>query len=136
MKARAERKKAKPPKVEVEEKPLEVPKAEGIAFTLTGIKITGTTLFKLEDFRPIYESYLQKKVTMADLQVIAEQVRSKYHKKGYLTTNVYFPEQEIEGGMVEIAVLEGKLGEVSVEGNKWFSADFIREYIHTKKTNF
>jgi len=133
MKARAERKKAKPPKVEVEEKPLEVPKAEGIAFTLTGIKITGTTLFKLEDFRPIYESYLQKKVTMADLQVIAEQVRSKYHKKGYLTTNVYFPEQEIEGGMVEIAVLEGKLGEVSVEGNKWFSADFIRKYIHTKK---
>ncbi len=133
MKARAERKKAKPPKVEVQEGKVEAPKAEGISFTLTDVKITGTTLFKPEDFRTLYQSFLQKKVTMRDLQTIAEQVRSKYHTKGYLTTSVYFPEQEIAGGAVEIAVLEGKLGEVTVEGNKWFSDSFIRKYIHTKK---
>ncbi|OGX14519.1 MAG: hypothetical protein A2351_01455 [Omnitrophica bacterium RIFOXYB12_FULL_50_7] len=127
---RATKKKEKAPKVEVAEQKEQPLPAEAVAFLLTDIKITGATFFKTEDLRPIYQPYLQKKVTFKELQTIAETIKAKYHTKGYLTTNVFFPEQEVENGAVEIAVLEGKLGQVTVEGNKWFSADFVRKYIH------
>ena len=129
---RAKKKRGKAPKVEVEGSKAQPPEEAGISFVLTDINVTGATLFKPEDFRPIFQSYLQKKVTLKDVSAIAEQVEAKYHSKGYLTTNVYFPEQEIKNGLIKLVVLEGKLGEVTVEGNKWFSADFIRKYIHSK----
>lgn len=133
MQFRATRKKEKPAKVEVAEQKTELPAGPEISFVLTDIKVTGTTLFKPEDFRPIYEPYLQTKVTLVDVAGIAEKIKARYHSQGYLTTNVYFPEQEIENGVVEIAVLEGKLGDVVVEANRWFSASFIRRHIHAEK---
>lgn len=127
---RATKKREKAPKVEVEEpKEQPLPAAE-TSFVLTDVKITGATFFKPEDLRPIYQPYLKKKVTLKDAAVIAEKIKAKYQSKGYLTTSVYFPEQEIENGVIEIAVLEGKLGKVTVEGHKWFSANFVRKYIH------
>jgi hemolysin activation/secretion protein len=127
---RATRKREKAQKVEVPEQKEQPLPSDAVSFVLTDIKITGATLFKSEDLQSIYQPYLQKKVSFKDLQIIAETIKAKYHAKGYLTTNVFFPEQEIENGAVEIAILEGKLGNVTVEGNKWFSADFVRKYIH------
>jgi hemolysin activation/secretion protein len=127
---RATRKREKPPAIEIEEKKVPaLPKSEA-TFVLTDVKITGVTLFEPEDLRPLYQPYLQKKITLDDAAAIADQIKGKYHNRGFLTTSVYFPEQEIENGVIEIAVLEGKLGQVTVEGNKWFSSDFVRKYIH------
>jgi hemolysin activation/secretion protein len=102
IKARAERKRAKPSKVEIGEQKEQPFPAVEVSFVLTDIKITGVTFFKAEDLRPIYQPYLQKKVTFKGLQAIAEAIKAKYHAKGYLTTNVYFPEQESATGVVEI----------------------------------
>ena len=127
---RAARKREKAPKIEAEE-PKEQPlPADETSFVLKDVNITGATFFTTGELRPIFQPYLQKKVTLKDAAVIAEKIKAKYQSKGYLTTSVYFPEQEIENGVIEIAVLEGKLGRVTVEGNKWFSANFVRKYIH------
>jgi hemolysin activation/secretion protein len=46
------------------------------------------------------------------------------------------PEQDIAAGNVEIRILEGYLGSLKVEGNRWFSSDrVIKKYIHIKKMN-
>ena len=125
-------KKAKTPQVEIEEKA--APAApEGVSFVLKDIKITGTTLFKPEDFRKAYAAYIGKTVTYKDLNDIADKIKSRYKEKGYLTTSAYLPEQEIKEGVVEIRVIEGKLGKVKIEGNKFSSAALIEKYIHTKK---
>ena len=129
-----DRKKPKKPKIKIEE-PEEKPVAPvGISFLLKEVKITGATVFKPDDFRPIYEPYLNKTVTFQDIEAIAGKIKDKYKKKGYLTTIVHIPEQEIRRGVVEIAIVEGMLGELKIEGNKWFSSSLIRRYIHIKKT--
>lgn len=129
-----EKKKAKPPPIEMETKP-QVPVAvsEKIAFVLKGVKITGETIFKPGELRPIYEKYLDKKITFKDIEAIIEQIKLKYHSKGYLTTSVYLPEQEIESGILEIIIAEGKMGELKIEGNKRFSTAFIEKLFHVKK---
>jgi len=67
------------------------------------------------------------------MDAISKKIEGKYKEKGYFTTTVYVPEQEIKGGVIEIHIAEGKMGKLDVEGNKWFSADFISKFIHAKK---
>jgi hemolysin activation/secretion protein len=62
-----------------------------------------------------------------------EKIKQKYKEKGYLAVTAYLPEQQAETSIIEIRVIEGKRGKLNVEGNKWFSAELIQKYFHTKK---
>ena len=131
-----EKKKPKAPEIEMQKEEEKKPSAEaGPAFILKDVKVTGSTLFKAEHFRPIYEPYIGKKVSLQDIQTIADNIKAEYKKRGYLTTTVYVPEQEVAGGDVEIKILEGTVGDISLEGNKWFSKRLITNYFHTKKND-
>ncbi len=131
-KKRLEYKKPKAPKIEVEKEKVK-PVSEGPSFILKEVNVTGSIVFKPQDFRQIYEPYLNKKVTFQDMQAVSGKIESKYKEKGYFTTTVYIPEQEIKNGVIEIRVAEGKMGKLNIEGNEWFSADFIEKFFHAKK---
>jgi hemolysin activation/secretion protein len=132
-KKRLDYKKPKAPQVEIEEEAKKPPVEGGPSFVLKEVKVTGSTLFEAGHFRKDYESYLDKKVTYQDLNDIAAKIKYEYKKLGYLTTNVYIPEQEVAAGSIEMRILEGTVGEVKIEGNKWFSDKLIRKYFHAKK---
>ncbi len=123
----------KAPEIQLEEKEPAPPQAPGASFILQDIKITGTTLFKPEDLLPLYQKYIGKEVTFKEVNDIADQIKIKYKEKGFLTTNVYIPEQQILAGAIEIRVVEGKMGKLIIEGNKWFTKNIIEKYFHTKK---
>jgi len=132
-KKRTEKKKAKAPPIEIEkEKERPVP-ARGITFVLKNVKITGSTIFKPDDLFFAYKNYIGKQVAFNELDEIASAIRSLYKKKGYFTSDAYIPEQDIAQGEVEVRVSEGKLGELKIEGNKWFSRPLLEKYIHIKK---
>ena len=131
-KAVLEKKKAKAPKIEMEKRK-ETPAPAGVTFLLKEIKISGSTIFKPEDLKPLYQSYLDKKVSFQDLDEITKKIEDQYVQKGYLTATAYIPEQNIKDGKVELKVVEGMLGKVTVEGNKWFSSALIRKFLHLKK---
>ena len=114
-----------------EEKAL--PAEGGASFELKEIKVTGSTIFKQQDFQQIYASYLGKKVTFSDLDAISKKIEAKYKEKGYFTTSVYIPEQDINDGVIELRVAEGKMGKLNLEGNKWFSSAFIERFFHIKE---
>ena len=130
-----ERKKAKPPEIEIEEEK-KAPVAEGPSFVLKEVRITGTTIFKQEDLLSAYEEYLNKKVTFKDLEKVIDNIKARYKEKGYLTTTAFLPEQDIRDGKIEIKVVEGKMGKLLIEGTRWFPSDIIRRYFHVKKMSF
>ena len=66
------------------------------------VEITNSTIFKPEDFRPIYQPFLDKKVTFKDLDLIVARIKSKYKEKGFLTSTAYFPEQDIKDGKARL----------------------------------
>lgn len=132
-KASLQTKGAKAPEIQLEEEKPSVSPVSGASFVLKDVKITGTTIFKPEEFAPLYKKYIDKEVTFKEINEIVDQVKVKYKEKGYLTTNAYIPEQQILGGVIEIRVLEGKMGKLLIEGNKWFTKHLIEKYFHAKK---
>ena len=129
-----QRQKPKTQVVEVEkEKAEETPAADETRFVLKGIKLTGARTFSESEIQPLYEKYLDKDVTHKDITAIADVIRTKYKQKGYLTTAVYVPEQNVVDGIVEIKISEGDFGKIKVDGNKYFGSELLKKYIHSKK---
>lgn len=120
------------PKVEIpkeEEKPV----AAGISFMLKDVMVKGSTIFKPQDFKPLYASMIGTKVSLADLEKVVNKIKEMYQKRGYLTTIVYVPDQDIQEGRITIKIAEGKLGKLNIEKSRWFSEKLIRKYFHSKE---
>jgi len=127
-------------KKDIKRPQIEIPKAEkrsvpskALSFLLKDIYVSGATVFKPEEFRSLYQAYLGREVSFNDLEAIAEKIKGKYAQNGFVTSMAYIPPQDIMSGRIEIKVIEGKVGKIKVEGNRWFSASLIERLFHTKK---
>ncbi|MDE2009587.1 MAG: ShlB/FhaC/HecB family hemolysin secretion/activation protein [Candidatus Omnitrophica bacterium] len=107
------------------------PAAPPVYFVLHSVRITGTTIFDPQYLRFTWVPYINKKISINDLNYIVRLIKRVYKDLGFLTTTAYLPPQDVTGGNVEIRVIEGKLGHLSVEGNRYFSTPSIAKYVHT-----
>lgn len=130
-----EEKAVKPAEIEFREKKEEAPEG-GPSFVLKEVMVTGSTIFRPDDLVSAYEPYLAKEVRFKDLEVIADKIKARYKEQGFFTTTAYVPQQDIKDGKVEIRIVEGKMGALIFEGNKWFSSAVIEKFFHSKKNGF
>jgi hemolysin activation/secretion protein len=77
----------------------------------------GNTVFDDATLAPLLDGYTGT-LTFKKLLEGTRRVAEFYRQAGYLVAHTYVPEQEISDGVVEIAVLEGVLGEIRFEGDK------------------
>lgn len=83
-------------------------------------------MIKTAALAPIVDFYAEKDMELSELQEVADLITAEFKRRGYTLARAYIPEQEIKDGIVEIAVLEGRIGEIVVKGNKNYSTDFIK----------
>ncbi|MFA7000563.1 MAG: ShlB/FhaC/HecB family hemolysin secretion/activation protein, partial [Candidatus Omnitrophota bacterium] len=121
------------PAIEMPEEKAEAPAEEEVTFVLKQVRVTGTTLYPPGTFEQASAPLLGKDVTLADLDRVMQKIKERYGKDGYMTANVYLPEQDIVAGDIEIRVLEGRMGDLRTEGNRWRSRRSLERYVHIKK---
>ncbi|MGH2612926.1 MAG: ShlB/FhaC/HecB family hemolysin secretion/activation protein, partial [Rhabdochlamydiaceae bacterium] len=96
--------------------------------TIHSIEVSGNTVIHGRVLKRILKTYLERPLSMKELREMCLVVQSKYIRKGYFLTRAYLPPQEIREGVLKIEVIEGRLGGVSVVGNKFYSTKFISGY--------
>lgn len=64
--------------------------------------------------------------SLADVQRARAALEAAYARLGYGATQVVVPEQEIAGGVVRLRVIEGRVGAVTIEGNRYFNDANVR----------
>ena len=116
---------------EMKDKMKDLPNKE-VSFTLNSIHITGNTEYTEEQLLNLVCQRIGDVVTINDLIGMANAITEYYQKNGYISTTAYLPPQKVEDGNVEIVVLEGKYGNITIEGNKWarkkyLSATFLKD---------
>ena len=92
------------------------PDADKISLTLDSIKLEGVRAFKPEELAPLWQDTLTHPVTLEDVYAVADRLTRYYRDQGYVLARAYLPEQEICCGSAIIAVTEGQIGEVRLEG--------------------
>ena len=115
----AEDEAAKNRKVEQVEKAPESEAETEIRFELKQVNCTASELLTQEEIHAVTDRYIGRQVTIKDLQELAEKITDIYRKKGYMTCGAVLPPQRIHEGVVEIRLIEGKTGEVSLKGNRY-----------------
>jgi hemolysin activation/secretion protein len=123
------------PKIEEEKEKEEVEKEE-IRVFIKEIKVVGVTLFSKEEIRKIVAPYENQELSLRDIYKIADLITDLYRKNGYLTSRAYVPPQDLSDGILEIRVIEGKMGEVQIKGNRYFSTKLLRKKIRLKKGDY
>ena len=122
-----------PPKIE-EEKPAEpTAPAGGEKVLLKNINVTGITLLSRQEIENVTAPFKEKESTLREMQKITQAVTDAYRKKGYITSRAVLPPQRVENNTLEIHVIEGKTGEIKVEGNRYFKTSLITKRLRLKQ---
>jgi len=78
------------------------------------ITVTGNTVISSGELSALARPCEGRELQFSDIRTVAERITHVYRSRGYLTSRAYIPPQDLEGGVVEIRILEGKLGGVKV----------------------
>lgn len=90
--------------------------AEQLQFTLHVIELSGNTAITSAELSKLYQSYLGKKISLAKLQEIVDNITANYRRQGYVLSQAILPAQKIDHGIVKIQIIEGYINQVSIEG--------------------
>lgn len=115
-------------KLDVPEPP-SIVELEGNQFHVNRIEILGNTLVDNTVLKPIIATYENKDVSLNELGQLVDKINEQYRKKGYLTSIAYIPPQDITAGTVQIRVLEGQVGNISIAGNKFYRTGIVARYL-------
>jgi hemolysin activation/secretion protein len=130
-----------PAKIAHDEDTVIVPTLNGLVFfthrtdlnpqglSIKGLQIDGLPLLATDEFRSMTQAYLGHPLSMRSLNQLAREVVLYFNRHDRPVVDVLVPEQNIQTGTVQFLVVEGLLGCVRTEGNRWFSSNQIRDEI-------
>lgn len=115
--------------IDVEQKKLpdEKRKAYGAKLFVKEIKISGNTVFSNEELKKITAPYENRIIYNSELEDVRIALTRKYIDQGYINSGAILPDHKVINGVVLINIIEGKLTEFEIIGNKHLNSSYIEE---------
>jgi hemolysin activation/secretion protein len=93
---------------------------------VTRFRITGNTVFGEDELRAQIAQFEGREIGSEELEEARRRVTAFYIGKGYINSGALIPDQQVEGGVIHLQVIEGRLTEVRVASDARFAPDYIR----------
>jgi len=103
------------------------------AITVTRIRVTGAKKFSARVLQALVADLVVGMHTLSQLEAGAARITAYYRKRGYFLANAYIPEQDIQNGVLDIAVLEGTLDQVKLNNSAGVTDEKVLS--HLKRLN-
>jgi hemolysin activation/secretion protein len=94
-----------------------------------GVVVRNVNVPAPESFNARVQPYLGKPLTKGKLNALITEVITYYRNHDHPIVDVIVPQQEITNGVVQLVILEGHVGSVTVAGNRWFSSKELASYV-------
>ena len=107
----------------------------GPSFLVTSYEIKGDTLLNDDTLASILGPYTGTNITVNDIVKAASDLQLEYRNRGYPTVNVTLPPQQITNGIVRIRVFVGRLSDIQITGNRFFSSNNVMRSLPSLETN-
>lgn len=88
--------------------------AEGRRIRVDALRITGATLFTEAELTAAAGFTPGRDLTLPELRNTAAQITRFYNSRGYVLAQAWLPAQDVVGGTVTIAVIEGRYGAIDL----------------------
>ena len=110
-----------PPPPPVPLPPIQVPETPKLPLTAPDLRVgvkafvfSGNNIFSTTELSALVAPYVGKELDFAGLNEVAAIITAHYSSHGYIVSQAYLPQQEIRDGVIEIAVLEARLGQIKI----------------------
>ena len=87
-----------------------------VDFLLQRMVIKGSTIYGKRRFSRLFRRYLHRRINLEQVYNIAQKITNMYRNDGYILSKAVVPPQKIEGGIVQIDVIEGFVDRVVIQG--------------------
>jgi hemolysin activation/secretion protein len=104
-------------------------------FRVQAYEITGDTLLSTNTLMSIFAKRTGTNVTINEILQAASDLQSEYRSRGFPTVVVSLPQQTLSNGIVKIKVFEGKISDVLVVKNHFFSSNNVMRALPGLHTN-
>ena len=116
-------------KVETETQKPEQSAAQ-VTFILTRVDTDPSEILTEAEIKAITDPYVGKTASLQDLYDMTAAINKLYEAKGYAVCRAYLPPQRIHEGAVQIKLLEGRTGNVTVNGLRFTRQGYVTHRIH------
>lgn len=106
---------------------VEVPSKD--QFDIFEYVVNGNSVLSVTEIEKAVYPYLGEHRSIEDVEKARSALEQSFHDAGYLTVFVSIPEQEVNGGVVKLDVLEGKVERLSVVGSRYYSLGKIKQNV-------
>jgi len=101
----------------------------GPGFFVKGYRIEGSTVFSEQELQAAVAPWAGRVIHSEDLVAVRNALTQLYIDHGYVNSGAVLPDQDLEGGIVELRIIEGSLDEIRISGNQQFRDRYLRSRI-------
>ena len=87
---------------------------EGVTVQASAFRVSGASTFPADALTALLQPWVGRRLDIGGLNEAAGALTRYYQGRGHLLTYAYLPAQRVADGVIEIAVLEGKLDAVQI----------------------
>jgi hemolysin activation/secretion protein len=115
--------------IHVEEPNAAAASDSSLHFAVKAFQIDGNTAFATAQLMALLTPTLGAERTLGDLDKAAARITDFYRAHGYLVARAYVPAQDIHDGLVDIAIVEGRYGEVHIRNGSHVRDAVLQRYL-------
>lgn len=95
------------------------------SFEIKRYAIENASLISSDELVEVVAPHTGEGKTIASIQAAMAAIEEAYSRRGYGAVKAILPEQDLEDGVVRVKVVEAKVGQVEVVGNRFFSTENV-----------
>lgn len=107
----------------------------GPRFIVRHYEIRGNNLLTTQALTKVLLKYTGTNIAISDIVKAASDLQMEYRDRGFPTVNVTIPQQRITNDTVRLRVFEGRLSDILITGNRYFSSNNIVRQFPSLHTN-
>ncbi|HET8720865.1 MAG TPA: POTRA domain-containing protein, partial [Nitrospira sp.] len=119
---------ATPPSQPLQEPPSAEPPTLPPPAVINGFMFSGNTVISQQQLEAVTRPFVGEVLDLPVLEKAAQSITDYYRKQGYTLALAYVPQQDVRLGVVTLAVLEGRIGDVTIIGNRHYSTEFLKRH--------
>ena len=100
---------------------------------VNSVEVAPSEILTKDEINKLVQPIVGKNVFIEDIQKVIDSINNLYAEKGFVTARAFLPEQTVQNGNIYIALTESKIGNITVEQNKWTKDGYITSRLPQKE---
>ncbi len=102
---------------------------------IDSVEVAPSQILTKEEINKIVRPIVGKNVFMNDIVNVINEINNLYASKGFVTAKAFLPEQTVTNGKIYIELVESKVGNITVNQNRWTKSKYITDRMPQKQND-